>query len=89
MRAFLAKVQNMQKIIIDYIENDLLSGQGDIKLTADEDLLTTGLIDSLGIMKLLAFLEETFKVKVPAEDMTIENFMTVDLMTNYMKSLQG
>lgn len=79
----------MQKIIIDYIENDLLSGQGDIKLTADEDLLTTGLIDSLGIMKLLAFLEETFDVKVPAEDMTIENFMTVELMTNYLKGLQG
>lgn len=80
---------NMQKIIIDYIQNDLLSGQGDLQLTADEDLLTTGLIDSLGIMKLLAFLEETFNVKVPAEDMTIENFMTVDLMTNYLKSLQG
>lgn len=79
----------MQKIIIEYIQNDLLSGQGDIQLTADEDLLTTGLIDSLGIMKLLAFLEETYDVKVPAEDMTIENFMTVELMDNYMKSLQG
>jgi acyl carrier protein len=79
----------MQKIIIDYIQNDLLSGQGDLQLTADEDLLTTGLIDSLGIMKLLAFLEETFDVKVPAEDMTIENFMTVELMENYMKSLKA
>jgi len=79
----------MQKIIIDYIQNDLLSGQGDLQLTADEDLLTTGLIDSLGIMKLLAFLEEQFNVKVPAEDMTIENFMTVELMENYMRTLQG
>lgn len=78
----------MQKIIIEYIENDLLSGQGDLQLTADEDLLTTGLIDSLGIMKLLAFLEEQFNVKVPAEDMTIENFMTVELMENYLKTLQ-
>mgnify|MGYP000574537009 CR=1 FL=1 len=80
---------HMQKIIIDYIQNDLLSGQGDLQLTADEDLLTTGLIDSLGIMKLLAFLEEQFNVKVPAEDMTIENFMTVELMENYMRTLQG
>ena len=77
----------MQKIISEYIETELLSGQGEIQLAADEDILTTGLIDSLGIMKLIAFLEEKFEVSIPPEDMTIENFLTIETIENYIKGL--
>ncbi len=79
----------MQKIISEYIETELLSGQGEIQLAADEDILTTGLIDSLGIMKLIAFLEEKFEVSIPSEDMTIENFLTIETIENYIKGLNG
>lgn len=78
----------MQKIISEYIETELLSGQGEIQLTADEDILTTGLIDSLGIMKLIAFLEEKFEVAIPPEDMTIENFLTVEVIEQYIQKLK-
>ncbi len=74
----------MQQQIITYIETELLAGQENLNLTADEDLLTTGLIDSLGTMKLIAFLEETYDITVPAEDMTIEYFMTVNDMAEYI-----
>lgn len=74
----------MQQQIITYIETELLAGQENPNLTADEDLLTTGLIDSLGTMKLIAFLEETYDITVPAEDMTIEYFMTVNDMAEYI-----
>lgn len=79
----------MQDKITTYIEEELLSGQSDIKLAADEDLLTTGLIDSLGIMKLIAFLEQEFSISIPAEDMTIEHFLTVETMEEYVRSRQG
>ena len=79
----------MQKIISEYIETELLSGQGEIQLAADEDILTTGLIDSLGIMKLIAFLEEKFEVSIPPEDMTIENFLTIETIENYIQGLNG
>ena len=78
----------MTETITQYIEKEILSGQGNIQLAADEDLLTTGLIDSLGIMKLIAFLEERFAVTIPPEDMTIENFLTVQTIENYIDSLQ-
>jgi len=74
----------MKNNIIKYIETELLSGQENVNLTADEDLLTTGLIDSLGIVKLIAYLEEEFKITIPAEDMTIEYFMTVEDMADYI-----
>lgn len=78
----------MQNIIINYIEQELLSGQSDLKLEADEDILTTGLIDSIGIMNLITFLEQKFEVTIPAEDMTIENFMTVEIIETYISSLK-
>jgi len=79
----------MQDTIIQYIEEEILQGQSDIKISADEDLLTTGLIGSLAIMNLIAFLEERFEVQIPAEDMTIEHFLSVDTMVDYLQSRQN
>ncbi len=78
----------MNDIIIDYIKQQLLSGQVDIDLSPEEDLLGSGLIDSLGMIQLLAFIEEKFEVKVPPQDMTIENFMTVEAIGNYLERLK-
>ena len=34
------------------------------------------------------FIEEKFEVKVPPQDMTIENFMTVGAIGNYLERLK-
>lgn len=78
----------MNDIIIEYIQQQLLGGQVDIDLSPEEDLLGSGLIDSLGMIQLLAFIEEKFEVKVPPQDMTIENFMTVGAIGNYLERLK-
>lgn len=42
----------------------------------DDSLLDSGLIDSTGIFELVAFLEETFAVKVEDEEIVPEHFET-------------
>lgn len=74
----------MNDKIIAYITDNLLFEELDDPLTADENLLESGLIDSLGIMKLVAFLEDEFNVSIPPEDLTIENFMTIGHMSAYL-----
>lgn len=76
----------MQQKIIKYIEQELASEDIEGGLDATEDLLGSGILDSLGMMKLIAFLEEEFQINVLPEDMTIENFMTVDHVGNYLES---
>lgn len=76
----------MENTIIDYIENKILGKEVDVKLTTDEDLLTSGLIDSLAIMKLIAFIETSFEIKVAPKDMTIENFISVEAICQYIKT---
>ncbi|MEM8523595.1 MAG: acyl carrier protein [Bacteroidota bacterium] len=77
----------MKDKIIQYIQAEILQ-DGDDPITSDEDLLTSGLLDSMAAMRLIGFLEETFEVKIPPEDMVIEHFMTVDAMESYLAQKQ-
>lgn len=74
----------MNKIILDHITKDLTNEPLEEGLHPDDDLLGGGILDSLGMMKLILFIEEKFEVKVPPEDMIIENFMTVAHISEYL-----
>ena len=75
-----------QAIIIKYIQNNLLSGKSEIELLPEDDLLGSGLLDSMGVMRLVGFVEETFNIKIPPQDIVIENFMDVKAITKYVES---
>lgn len=74
-----------QEKIIKYIEEELSSEDIEDGIDLTEDLLGSGIIDSLGMMKLISFLEEEFNCKVLPEEMMIENFMTVSHMMAYLE----
>lgn len=76
----------MNEKIIDYIVAQLANNELDDDLEVEDDLLGSGLINSLGMMKLILFIETEFHVQVPPEDMTIENFMTVGHITTYLEN---
>jgi acyl carrier protein len=50
-----------------------------------EHLLVGGAIDSLGVMRLVAFIETTFGIRVPAGDIRLPNFATLDAITAYVE----
>ncbi|NJB85986.1 acyl carrier protein [Lewinella marina] len=77
----------MEERILTFIKNDLLD-DGQLDLTPEDDVLTTGLVSSLAVFRLIDFLEQTFRVRIPAEEMTIENFISVAAMSNYVRSRQ-
>ena len=51
----------------------------------EENLLLSGLVDSIGVMRLLAYIKENFRVAVPPEDVTIQNFMSITTITRYLE----
>jgi acyl carrier protein len=74
----------LKKFIITEVAVDL-----DIKsLEPDEDLLGSGIIDSLAILKLVTFLEETFGIKVNDEDIVPENFQNLKSIVEYVERTQ-
>lgn len=70
--------------LISYVENQILVGRQEIALSASDDLLSSGLVDSLAIMRLVGFVEKEFNCKVPPQDLTVENFMTIDAICQYL-----
>ena len=75
----------MTEKIVTYIKEEItLEPIEDIHL--DEDLLGSGILDSLGIMKLVTFLEKEFQVKVLPGDMTVENFSTLRSIAGFISS---
>lgn len=75
----------MDNILVNYIANELTNEALDEALEPSDDLLGSGILDSMGMMKLILFVEEEFAVKVPPEDMIIENFMTVEHIVTYLE----
>ncbi len=65
-----------------FITSELLNGRQ--ALAPDDNLLTTGLVDSLGMLRLVAFIEERFATRVPPQDITIENFRSVNQIAAYL-----
>lgn len=76
----------MEAVILDYIKTNLLDDHFDDELLADDDLLNGGLVDSLGMVRLIGFIEETYGIKVPPQDMVIEYFVSVAAMVQYIQS---
>lgn len=75
----------MTEEILDFINDQLLGGLETGSITMNDDLLGTGLIDSIGMMSLIAFIENRFEIKIPPQEMTIENFRTVNAICTYLK----
>nr|WP_161501224.1 acyl carrier protein [Rhodopirellula sp. SM50] len=70
---------------MSFIQHELMGNQTD-PISTDDDLLGGGHIDSMGIMRLVAFLETEFGVSVPPEDVTIENFETPQTIADYVQA---
>lgn len=67
----------------DYVRVTLLGGQ---KVTDDEELLLSGMIDSLGVMSLVSFVEQTYSIEIPLEDVTLENLSSITAISVYAEN---
>jgi len=52
---------------------------------SDESLLENGVLDSLGILDLVAYLEREFQVSISDEDLLPEHFDTLDRLTAFVE----
>ena len=68
--------------LITFIRDEVAVIEGDV--AADTDLLLSGLVDSLGVIRITQWIEDELDVDVPPGDVTLENFQTVDRIVSYV-----
>ena len=56
--------------ILGFILSEFLAGTQPNTVSLDQPLISSGIIDSVGTMKLVLFLEKSFEIDIEAEDIT-------------------
>lgn len=81
-------MERIAQTLNDYIVREFLSSKPGATLGNDEPLIEDGVIDSLGIFMLVAFIEQEFGLKLQPEDVILENFKTVNTIGSLVASRQ-
>ena len=66
-----------QTKLFEYIRDHLAADPAEVN-SADQPLITSGIIDSFSLVELSVFIEEEFGVSVPDPAMTVANFDTIE-----------
>ena len=67
-----------------WVRENFLYMRPDWPLTEDALLLKGGVIDSVGVIELVAWLEQAFRVGIPEEDITERHFGTLGAIGDYI-----
>lgn len=80
-----SRLQEITRSILDYVltKSDLDSID---EIPLEESLLSTGVLDSFGIIELVEFIESAYLLVIPDEDFSVENFGTVTRIAAYIDS---
>ena len=82
----LTNQQTLKDQIRDFVRENLAAPKGITSFTDDESLTGSGVIDSLGILRLVGFLEENFGVRVGDEEIAAENLQSIDVIEQFVLS---
>jgi acyl carrier protein len=71
--------------IKSHIESHALPGAKPDTLRDDDSFFENGVIDSAGVLELVAFVEEKFNVTVEDEEVSLENLDSVNRLVGFIR----
>ncbi len=71
------------ELIRTFVVNNFLFGDGS-RLHNDASFLDNGIIDSTGILEVITFIEETFRIKVNDDELLPENLDSIDNIVRFI-----
>jgi acyl carrier protein len=69
----------------EYISSNLLFSENGYPYPDDASFLEEGIVDSVGIMELVAFIEENMNVSVEDQEITPDNFDSITKLAAYIQ----
>ena len=77
--------ETLRAEIRDFVLNELLKGMVDeSELQDNRQMIKDGLIDSIGIMRLLTFLSQTYNIELTDDDFKMKNFESIDNICEFI-----
>ena len=76
----------MMEKIRNYIVENLLDGE--VEVTDDTPLYSSGLITSMGHLKLINYIERAFEISISAGKINLENFDSINQIVRFIQEEQ-
>jgi acyl carrier protein len=76
------KGRKMQKKLIEYIRESIGISE---EINASSKILSTGLLDSVAMVQLIMYIEETAGIQILPQEVTLDNFDTISYIVNYIE----
>jgi acyl carrier protein len=73
-----------QQSIQEFIQTSLVS-DSENSISLDDNLILSETLDSLTIMRLVDFLELEYATEIPAHEVTLENFQSINAISAFLQ----
>ena len=81
-------MSDIEQVVRQHIIEEFMSDDANAELTNDQELIKGGLVDSLGIFLLVAFVQERFGVTIEPAEVVLDNFETVNAICELVRAKQ-
>ncbi len=79
-------MRNVEGMIRTYIAENMLFSDNGYPHSDSASFLEEGIVDSMGILELMMFVEENFHITVEDEEVVPDNFDSVSSLAAYIRS---
>lgn len=81
-------MKSIEDTLKEFIIKEFMEGSTDVVFENDEHLIRKGVIDSLGIFVIVAFMDKNLNITVAEQDITLANFQTINAMADLVRKKQ-
>lgn len=75
-----------KQTIIGFLTKNFIKGNDNKIISDNSSFLEEGIIDSVGVLELVAFIEETYGFRVEDEELVPENLDSVNKLVNFVNT---
>ena len=79
------ELDNIKEEMRAYILSKFLPREKSTNLHDDTPLRTSGIVDSIGMLEIVAFIEERYGIEVDAYEASVENFDRIEDIAAYIE----
>jgi acyl carrier protein len=81
--------ETLKTQVRQYIVDNLLMGANAAELRDEDSFMESQVIDSVGVLELVSFLEKNFSIEVEAQEMLPENLDSLNGIARYLQRKLG
>ena len=82
-------MNDIKQTVKTYIVDTMLMGADGSDIADDTSFLERSLLDSTGVLELVNFLQDTYKIEIEDQELTPENLDSLDRIAAFVTAKQG